>query len=87
MKKLNKRLKRVEALLAECKNRQTRYSKSNYYTVFAGEEQREKDIQNLKRIEARLLGYKHTILDSMRIKINAMQYEISNQLREINTNQ
>lgn len=87
MKKLIERLTKIDALIEEAKKRQTRTKIATYYTEFAGEEQREKDIKSLQKVEARLLGYKHTILYSMRIKTALEQYAISERLIEININQ
>ena len=85
MKKLIKRLKRVEALIKEARLRQTRTRVSAYYTEFSQEEQREKDVKNYERIEARLLGYKHTILETMQLKIRLEKVDISERQRELTT--
>lgn len=86
MNKLISRLEKINALLEESKQRQKRIAISTYYTEFAGEEQRVKEIKIYQNIERRLLRYKHSILDSMRIKIALEQCGISERERELNTN-
>lgn len=82
MKKLYRKLRKIDSQIEQVKDAIEMAPSLPYYRMFGGDEEKEKDLQEFHQHHKDLLNQKSALLDRMTQKINCMKADVAEEERK-----
>lgn len=84
MKELIEQLESNYKAITDLENRYTRWSNSDFYTIFSRESKREKDLKWILKVQKRVLRMRYRILENIRMETEKQMHLTSQMSKQIN---